>query len=73
MKMHFRRILMQKVLNESDISDISDMVKDFGSGNQNNGRMHIGSKRAKRLKGFVHRSQDFYLVSEGPTIIVLTQ
>ena len=59
-----------KVLTESDISD---MVKDFGSRTQNNGRFHIGSKRAKKLKGFVHWIQDFYRVSEDPTIVGLNE
>ena len=59
-----------QVLNESDISD---MVKDFCGRTQNNGRIHIGSKRAKRLKGFVHWVQDFYRVSEDPTIVGLNE
>ena len=49
------------------------MVKDFGGRTQNNGRMHIGPIRAKRLKGFVHWVQDFYRVSEHPTIAGLNE
>ena len=59
-----------KVLTENDISD---MVKDFGNRTAQNGRFHIGSKRAKKLKGFVHWVQDFYRVSEDPTIVGLNE
>lgn len=57
-----------RVLSEKDITSL---VTDMGSRNQANGRIHVGTRRAKRLKALVHWVQDFYRVSAEPSIVGL--
>ena len=57
-----------RVLSEKDITSL---VSDMGSRNQANGRIHVGTRRAKRLKALVHWVQDFYRISAEPSIVGL--
>ena len=59
-----------KVMTEKDVSAL---VTDFANRNQANGRVHIGSRKAKRLKGLLHWVQDFYRVSREPSIVGLNE
>lgn len=59
-----------KVLNEKDITT---MNSGFSNRTANDGRMHFGTNRTKRIKALIHWVQDFYRVSKVPTIIGLSQ
>ena len=54
-------------------SDIADMAKDYASRNTNNGRIHFGIRRIKKLKAFVFWVQDFRRIDEDPTIEEMNQ
>ena len=59
-----------KVLTEKDVTQLAT---DFASRTIPNGRMSIGARRTKRLKGLLHWVQDFYRVSEQPSIVGLQE
>ena len=59
-----------KVLTEKDVTQLAT---DFASRTAANGRMSIGARRSKRLKALLHWVQDFYRVSEEPSIVGLTK
>ena len=49
-------------------SDITDMAKDYANRHTNNGRMHFGICRIKKLKAFMFWVQDFRRIDKAPTI-----
>ena len=53
--------------------DISDMASNFSSRTQANGRFNFGTSRTKLLKSFTHWVQDFYRVSDHPSIMGLSE
>jgi hypothetical protein len=53
--------------------DISTMSTSFSSRTQANGRINFGTSRTKLLKAFTHWVQDFFRVSEIPSIIGLSE
>ena len=53
--------------------DISKMADSFGNRTIAHGRMIFGTKRTKRLTAIVHWTQDFYRISEDPTIVGLNE
>lgn len=53
--------------------DITKMADSFGNRTVLNGRVIFGTKRTKRLTAVVHWTQDFYRISEQPTIIGLNE
>ena len=57
----------------TDEADIDAMSKDLTSRSQPNGRIIVGIKRTKLLKGFAHWTEDFYRVSGTPDIEGLNQ
>jgi hypothetical protein len=59
-----------KVLNDKDVSA---MASDFGGRTANNGRINFGTRRTKSIKATIHWVQDFYRVSECPTIVGLNE
>jgi hypothetical protein len=59
-----------KVLNDKDVSA---MASDFGGRTANNGRINFGTRRTKSIKATIHWVQDFYRVSERPTIVGLSE
>lgn len=59
-----------KLLTEKDITTLSSS---FAARTQQNGRMHIGTRRTKWLKAFVHWNQDFYRISQLPSIVSLNE
>lgn len=54
-------------------SDIDAMSKTFANRTVNNGRMIFGTNRTKYLKAITNWTQDFYRVSEVPTIVSLNE
>lgn len=58
-----------RVLTEKDVTTMSS---DFG-GRQARERIHFGTRRTKSIKGLVHWVQDFYRVSELPSIVGLNE
>jgi len=54
-----------KILTEKDISELSDQ---YAKRTQNEGRVHFGLQRTKRLKGLMHWAQDCYRCGETPDI-----
>jgi hypothetical protein len=53
--------------------DISKMADSFGNWTTTNGCMIFGTKRTKRLTTVNHWTQDFYHISEQPTITRLNK
>ena len=53
--------------------DIDAMAKSFSSRTANNGRIIFGTNRTKWLKAVIHWVQDFYRVSDTPTIVDLNE
>ena len=49
------------------------MSSDFSSRTNQNGKIHFGTNRTKRIKALINWVQDFYRVSKVPTIIGLSQ
>ena len=59
-----------KVLTEKDVTQLAI---DTASRTAANGRMSIGARRSNRLKSLLHWIQDFYRISEEPSIVGLTK
>jgi len=55
----------------TDEDDVDAMVKDLTSRTAANGRIIVGIRRTKLLKGFTHWVEDFYRVSGTPDIVGL--
>ena len=53
--------------------DIDAMAKTFASQTAQNGRIICGTNRTKWLKAITHQVQDFYRVSDTPTIVSLDE
>ncbi len=53
--------------------DIDAMAKTFASRTAQNGRIIFGTNRTKWLKAITHWVQDFYRVSDTPTIVGLNE
>ena len=54
------------------VKDIASMATTFAARTQINGRIIFGTRRTKLLKAFIHWINDFYRVSQTPTIVPLT-
>ena len=52
---------------------ISTMASNFSSRTQANGRMNFGTRRIKYIKAFTHWVQDFYRISDLPSIVRLSE
>jgi len=59
-----------KVLTEKDVATMST---DFGGRKEVRDRIYFGTRRTKSVKGLVHWIQDFYRVSETPSIVGLNE
>ena len=53
--------------------DIDSMSWSYGSRNAQDGGIHFGIRRIKRLKALVHWAQDFRRVAEDPTVISMCE
>ena len=56
-------------LNGLTKNDIDSMPRGYASRTLNDGRIHLGIRRIKRLKALVHWAQDFRRISKSPTVI----
>ena len=53
--------------------DISYLSTDFPGRTQDNGKIHLGMRRTKRMKAILHWVQDFYRISGYPTIVDMNE
>ena len=53
--------------------DISNMASEFASRTAQNGRIMIGTKRTKLMQALLHWTEDFYRVTEFPSIVGLNE
>ena len=56
-------------LNGLTKDDIDSMARGYASRTLNDGRIHLGIRRIKRLKALVHWAQDFRRISKSPSVI----
>ena len=56
-------------LNGLTKDDIDSMARGYASRTLNDGRIHLGIRRIKRLKALVHWAQDFRRISKTPTVV----
>ena len=54
-------------------TDILDLSTDFSIKTQDNGKIHFGMRRTKRMKAILHWVQDFYRISGYPTIVDMNE
>ena len=52
---------------------ISNLSTDFARRTQDNGKIHIGMRRTKRMKALLHWVQGFYRISGDPTIVNMNE